>query len=202
MRVIFAALAVLLLLTGCLAAAPGPSYFPLVSGATWMRKADDGGQITARVVGTETVGSVRCTVVETKTVREGQERVSKTCYQATDKGISVIETVVGARTTVLDPPRPLMLLPPAVGKSWMWSPKNSPADIKVTDQWVAQESVKVAAGTFRAWKLKSVTQREDATLTTFTWYAPGVGIVKIVREVRGGGQERGGGSELVSYKIP
>lgn len=193
------------LLAGAACAAPitpAASYFPLTAGATWTRKAEDGAQIIARVVGSKTVGSVRCTVIETKTVRGDRERAARNCYQATAGEILAIETVAGPRTIVLDPPRPLMKLPPAARKSWTWAPKNAPVEIKITDEWVREESVRVPAGVFRAWKLKSVTKREEFTVTILTWYAPGVGIVKIEREAVGGGQEREGGSELISYKIP
>ncbi len=201
-RIILAVSALTVAVAALAFAAPAPSYFPLAQGATWVRKAEDGATITATVTGAKVVGSVRCTVIETKTLRDTRERVTKTCYEATPSGVFVIEAVAGPRTIALDPPRPLLLLPPTAGKSWTWSPKDSPIDIAVSDRWVREEMVKVPAGTFRAWKLESVTKRGDVIVRVFTWYAPGVGIVKIAREASGGGQEREGGSELVSYKIP
>jgi hypothetical protein len=75
-----------------------------------------------------------------------------------------------------------------------------PSSIK--EEWVVEESVTVTAGTFTAWKLKTVTTRGDLTVTLFTWYAPGVGIVKIEREEQRGGLQREGGSELVRYTVP
>lgn len=62
--------------------------------------------------------------------------------------------------------------------------------------------MKVAAGTFKAWKVRTVTKRADVTVTLFTWYAPGVGIVKIEREEQRGQLQREGSSQLVSYKVP
>ncbi len=201
-RIILAVSALTVAVAALAPAAPAPSYFPLAQGATWVRKAEDGATITAGVTGAKVVGSVRCTVIETKSVRDNRERITKTCYEATASGVFVIETVAGPRTIVLDPPRPLLLLPPAAGRSWTWSPKDSPIDVAVSDRWIREETVRVPAGTFRAWKLESVTKRADMTVHVFTWFAHGVGIVKIAREATGGTQEREGGSELVSYKIP
>lgn len=190
-----------LLLASLSIAAPVPSYFPLAVGATWTRRGDDGAQVAVRVVGPKVVGSVRCAVVETKSSRPVAERITRNCYLASEHQVLVIETEGARGPVVLVPPRPLMLLPPAAGKKWAWRPKNSP-NITVTDQWVLEEEVRVPAGRFRAWKLHSVAKQRDVTFTIDTWYAPGVGIVKIEREAERGGEEREGKSQLVSYKIP
>lgn len=182
--------------------APSSSYFPLVRGATWTRKAEDGADITARVVAQKTVGPATCAVVETKTARDDRERITRVCYEATPSEIRVVETESGGRRVVVDPPRTVLLLPPEAGRSWSWVPTDTPVPSKITEQWVGEETVKVAAGTFKAWKVKTVTTRADLTVTLFTWYAPGVGIVKIAREEQRGELQREGGSELVRYAIP
>jgi len=184
------------------AAAPAGAYFPLVVGARWVRRADDGAQITARVTGQKTVGGVRCTVVETTTERAGRARVTRVCYEATPAQVRAVESETGGVTVPLDPPRTVLRLPPRAGVSWSWSPRNARVPSSITEEWVREETVKVAAGTFRAWKVKSVTRRGDITVTLLTWYAPGVGIVKIAREEQRGPLQRQGGSELVSYRIP
>ncbi len=184
------------------AAAPALSYFPLTTGATWVRRGDDGGQIAARVAGPKTVGAQRCVAVETKSVRDGQERTGTTCYLATAQQVLIVESTTLGRLLTLEPPRPLMLLPPAAGKSWSWSPRNAPVEVKVTDRWLREETVRVPAGAFKAWMLQSVTQRGDVTVTVLSWYAPGVGLVKVEREASGPGVDREGGSVLVSYRIP
>lgn len=184
------------------AAAPAQSYFPLVQGATWVRRGDDGAQVTARVVGPKTVGSVRCTVIETKSVRPDRERITRNCYVSSTRDVLLIEAEAAGRAAVLNPPRPVMLLPATQGKTWTWSPKNAPVELNWADQWIGEETARVPAGTFRAWKLKSVMKRGDATFILETWYALGVGIVKIEREVTRPGMDQEGKSELVSYKIP
>ncbi|HEU4798388.1 MAG TPA: hypothetical protein VFT63_05635 [bacterium] len=183
-------------------AAPYASYFPLVPGAVWVRKADDGGEIRATVTRQKFAGSVRCTIIETKTVRDGRERVTRICYQATATYVRAIETEFAGRFIIVDPPRTVLLLPPQAGKTWSWTPKDAQVPATITEEWMREESVKVAAGTFKAWEVRTVTKRADTTVTLFTWYAPGVGIVKIEREEQRGQLQREGGSELVSYKIP
>lgn len=187
---------------GATLAAPAASYFPLTSGATWVRRATDGAQVTVKVTGSKTVGAARCTIVETTTVRNDRQRTTRVCYAQRADAVQVIETEGRDRTIVLDPPRSILQLPPRAGKSWTWTPRNLPVEMTVTDTWAREETVKVTAGTFRAWKLKSVTKRGDVSVTLYTWYAAGVGIVKIVREEVRGEMERDRGSELVSYRIP
>jgi len=65
----------------------------------------------------------------------------------------------------------------------------------------AESYFPLPVGAFMAWKLQSVSKRGAVTATVHTWYAPGVGIVKVVRE-ENGERDREGSSELVSYRIP
>ncbi|MGH2399364.1 MAG: hypothetical protein ACRDF6_05920, partial [bacterium] len=84
-------------------AAPAASYFPLAPGATWVRKAGDGAEIRATVTGQKFAGSVRCTVIETRTIREGRERLSRICYEATATHVRAIETEFLGRFLMVDP---------------------------------------------------------------------------------------------------
>ncbi|HET6948684.1 MAG TPA: hypothetical protein VFJ45_12820, partial [bacterium] len=115
--------------------APSSSYFPLVRGATWTRKAEDGADITARVVTQKTVGPAACAVIETKTVRDDRERITRVCYEATPSEIRVVETESGGRRVVVDPPRTVLLLPPEAGRSWSWVPTDTPVPSKIIEQW-------------------------------------------------------------------
>ncbi len=191
---------VVALISGAVYAA-APSYFPLTPGATWVRRGGDGTQITADVTGTSVVGAAGCTIVETVSVRSGQKRVSRSCYRVTAGAVLLVETEAGGRTTVLDPPRPVLILPPVPGKAWVWTPKNPPGELE-RSEWLGAETVHVPAGTFQTWKLQTTTKRGILTLTLATWYAPGVGIVKIQREISGQGRQAEGSSDLVSYRIP
>lgn len=198
------------LVTGCQTTKTAPvatsssndSYFPLATGATWTRWTDDGGVITARVMGTRTVGRASCTVVETATRRENQERVVRVCYEVTSEAVRALETESDGRRTVLTPPRVVLLLPPRPGRSWSWGPPDERARAPISEEWLGEETVQVPAGTFKAWKVKTVTRRGDLTATLFTWYARGVGIVKIDRAEQRGEFELEGVSELVRYRVP
>ncbi|MDR7418366.1 MAG: hypothetical protein QN178_05610 [Armatimonadota bacterium] len=197
---VLAALA-LVALAAPAAGAPAPSLFPLVVGAQWVRVSDDGVEATSRVVGPKTVGTRQCMVVERKAVERGRERVTRTCYLATASEVLILEfTNPRGDVRVSNPPRPILKLPPRAGQTWSWSPADSAFELKITEKWIGEETIKVKAGTFRAWKLQTQTTGEDAEITTLTWYAPGVGVVRVERKGHRGDQQVSGWSELVSYK--
>lgn len=199
-RMLITAIAVALL-TVPLAAAPSVSYFPLPVGATWARRADDGVEIAARVTETKTVGTTQCSVLETRTGRGIGGGVIRVCYEQTADAVHAVETRGLGITLKLEPPRPVLQFPPQAGRSWSWTPTNVPLSMTVTDTWLQEETLRVPAGTFMAWKLQSVSKRGSATVTLYTWYAAGVGIVKVVRE-ENGVRDPEGSSELVSYRLP
>jgi hypothetical protein len=198
-----AALSVMLAAAGAAQAAPAPSVFPLTVGAEWVRVNDDGTESTSRVVGTKTVGAHQCVVVERKVTERGRERTFRTCYRATASEILVLETTNPRGDVVaLNPPRVALKLPPRAGLSWAWSPTEARFPLKVAEQWIGEETVRVKAGTFRAWKLRSITTGEDTEITAYTWYALGVGAVRSERKGHRGDRQVSGWSELVRYKIP
>jgi hypothetical protein len=185
------------------AAGPAPSLFPLVTGAVWIRKDDDGTDATTRVVGPKTVGATRCVVTERKAIERGRERIDRTCLAVTPAEVTVIEiTTLRGELAVLNPPRPLMKLPPRLGQTWSWSPAESLFELKITSKWIGEETIKVPAGTYKAWKLQTITTGENSEITTFAWYAPGVGAVRSERKGHRGDRQISGWTELVSYKAP
>ncbi|MGH2373439.1 MAG: hypothetical protein ACRDIC_08190 [bacterium] len=188
---------------GPVSAGPAPSLFPLVTGAVWVRKNDDGIEATSKVVGPKTVGTTRCTVVERKAVERGRERLERTCYLVTASEILIIEqTNFRGELSVVKPPRPLMKLPPRAGQTWSWSPEDSVFDLKIAAKWIGEESIKVGTTTYRAWKLQTVTTGEETEITGLSWYAPGVGLVRNERKGHRGDRQITGWTELVSYKAP
>jgi hypothetical protein len=183
--------------------APSPSLFPLTPGATWVRRDDDGTDAVSRVAGTKVVGSRQCVVVERRAVERGRERVDRTCFLATATEVLVLEmTGFRGEQQVVNPPRPVLKLPPKAGQTWTWSPANPLFELTLTSKWIGEETIRVSAGTFRAWKLQTVTTGENIEITTVTWYAPGVGAVRTERKGHRGDRQISGWSELVSYKIP
>jgi hypothetical protein len=66
----------------------------------------------------------------------------------------------------------VMMSSPAVGQSWSTGPATSII--------VGQEDVTVAAGTYKkAWKIKTITNISGVTVEMYSWYARGVGKVKM-----------------------
>jgi hypothetical protein len=196
-------LAAMLPAPGPVTAGPAPSLFPLVVGATWTRINEDGETSTSRVVGPKTVGTRQCMVIERKATEQGRERIFRTCFLATATEVLVLETTTPRGSqTVLNPPRPALKLPPRAGQTWSWSPADSAFELKITEKWIGEETIKVRAGTFKAWKLQTVTTGEDSEITALTWYAPGVGVVRTERKGYRGDRQISGWNELVSYKIP
>ncbi len=182
------------------AATPAPSLFPLITGAVWVRKTDEGTEAVTKVTGPKTVGSTRCTAVERKAVERGRERTTHTCYLVTATEVLVIESTTPRGLVESKPPRPILKFPPRAGQTWTWSPQDSAFELKITDKWIGEETIKVPAGTYRAWKLQSVMVGEDSEMTTVTWYAPGIGMVRTERKGFRGDRQISGFSELVSYK--
>jgi hypothetical protein len=184
-------------------AGPAPSLFPLVTGTVWVRRDDDGSQATTRVIGPKTVGSTQCVVTERKATERGRERMDRACFLATASEVVVIEiTTLRGDLAVLNPPRPIMKLPPRAGLSWSWKPAESLFELTITSRWLGEEAVKTPAGTYKAWKLQTVTAGENSAITAVTWYAPGIGAVRSERKGHRGDRQISGWTELISYKAP
>jgi hypothetical protein len=83
---------------------------------------------------------------------------------------------------------------PAVGQSWSQGPATAIV--------VGQEDVTVAAGTYRkAWKVKTITNIGGVTVQMFSWYARGVGNVKMHYEGEYQGYSQIYNEELTSATI-
>ncbi len=184
-------------------AAPAPSLFPLVVGAVWVRKDETGVEATSRVTGSKVVGSRQCIVIERKAIERSRERVDRNCFLATAAEVLNLETTnQRGDLSVVNPARPLLKLPPKAGQTWSWTPADSAFDLKITSKWIGEETIKVPAGTFKAWKLQTVTTGEEFEVTSLTWYAPGVGVVRNERKGHRQDRQISGWTELISYKIP
>ena len=197
-------LALIVPVAGPVAAGPAaPSFFPLAVNAEWTRKNDDGTAWTSKVTGPKTVGSVRCMVIERKSTQQGRERTERECYLATATEILVIETTnFRGDLATLKPPRALLKLPPKAGQAWSWAPEESTFEVKLASKWLAEETIKVGTTQYKAWKLETITTGEDMDIKAYTWYAPGIGVVRSERKGYRGDRKISGWTELVNYKIP
>ena len=88
----------------------------------------------------------------------------------------------------------LMMAEPEVGQSWSQGPATAIV--------VGQEDVTVAAGTYKkAWKVKTITNIGGVTVQMFSWYARGVGNVKMHYEGEYQGYSQVYNEELTSASI-
>jgi RNA polymerase sigma factor (sigma-70 family) len=101
----------------------------------------------------------------------------KTVTAVSAKGVYLVE-VAGK---VHAEPLPLLKLPAKAGDSWTVEhqiPAAGPAQFTSTVSKV--EGVKVPAGTFQAIRVEEKTEQTNPPTTATRWYAPGVGLVKMV----------------------
>jgi hypothetical protein len=88
----------------------------------------------------------------------------------------------------------VMMSSPAVGQSWSTGP--------ATAIIVGQEDVTVAAGTYKkAWKVETITNIGGVTVEMYSWYARGVGNVKMHYEGEYQGYSQVYNQELTSATI-
>jgi len=180
-------------------AKPAGDYFPLQVGYSWTYRNTEEGGYTLKVVS-----------------EEPQEGGAPTRYAMEIlMGVKILKTYSKAPGWVLshseiypehealhatyEPPRQELPNPLVVGQKWEWSGKD-PTQVEhhESSRVVGVETVKVAAGTFRAMKVVTdITGSIGAAKTRTNWYADGVGLVKSATE---GGQIKYG-SELTDYSF-
>ena len=88
------------------------------------------------------------------------------------------------RIARLDPPQTIVPATLKVGDSWESEGEVAGMEVRQRFQVVAEENVRVAAGSFRAFHIRS----EDASVMSVTldrWFFPGTGVIKEVTVVRG-----------------
>ena len=97
-----------------------------------------------------------------------------------------------------EPARQYLSNPLAVGQKWVWSGKDpTQMDARESSRVVGTETVKVAAGTFRAMKVVTEITSGGGVKTRTNWYADSVGLVKSATDA---GKYKYG-SELTEYSF-
>jgi hypothetical protein len=153
-----------------------PLYFPTRVGAEWVYD-DDGYKYKFTVTKVEKKDSATLVTVE---VYQSDGKTTQHSYTVEVSKTGIRETLNFNRK--VEPPTPLLKLPCAKGDKWE-SPFSldgeKRADYAMTVGGV--EEVKVPAGTFKAIRVDKVSIGVDkkTTQTITTWYAPGVGPVRI-----------------------
>jgi hypothetical protein len=196
-------IAALLFLRGASAAKPKPKsgpaadYFPLRVGDSWTYRNTEEGGYTLKVLSEEPH--------EGETVRYVVELLS---------GVKIHNVYSKANGWVLfhaesypeheglqatyDPPKQLLPNPLVAGQKWEWAGKD-PTQVEhhESSRVVGVETITVPAGKFRAMKVVSEITGASVPLTRTSWYADGVGLVKMTNV--GGAIKYG--SELTDYSF-
>lgn len=140
-------------------------------------------------------------VVKLETLSEGA--VSKTELVSVDeKGIACLaRSGTDGKIMKLNPPEPIIAAPLEMGATWEL--ESEAAKIKMHQRFtvIAEESVTVPAGTYRAFHLKC----EDSSLVSIKldrWFVPGTGFVKEATVVRAPGMMQNVTLELTKITVP
>jgi len=173
-------------LTGTRCRLGGGPVFPMTVGSVWNREFYMLQGQAGSTPDTLETGVTTTTAVEKANLTSGGEvvkfrhessvhlRTPDSTYMTTTYSYYREEGDVILLYTALDDATgdTVMTLNPAVGQSWSQGPATAIV--------VGQEDVTVAAGTYRnAWKVKLVTNVGGITVEAFSWYARGVGNVKM-----------------------
>ena len=172
-------------------------YFPLQAGYSWTYRNTEEGGYTLKVLSADPhEGGPPRYVVELSSGVKILKTYSKTPGWILYHGENYLEHE-GLQVTY-DPPRQFMPRPLTVGQKWEWSGKDSTqVEYRESSRVAGSETVKVAAGTFRALKVVTEVISGSATKTRTDWYADAVGLVK---SATAAGQFKYG-SELTDYSF-
>jgi hypothetical protein len=165
------------------------SIFPMTIGSTWSTESYTLAGPTGGALDTSETGVTTTTALEKANLTNGKEVVrfrhestvhvfepdssySTTTYTLLREEDDVIMVYAALDDTIGDT---LMMVNPAVGQDW--------GQGIATAIIVGQEDVTVPAGTYKkAWKVKTVANLGIMTVEVLTWYARGIGNVKMHSE--------------------
>jgi len=184
------------------------SVFPLTLGSTWNNESRSLGGPSGGVLDTSQTAVTTTTALEKAVLTNGKEVVRfrhesavhefdpDSSYSSTTETLLREENEVIMVYAALDDTTgdTLMLLNPAVGQNW--------GQGTATAIVIGQETVTVPAGTYKkAWKVKTVANLGVMTVEVHTWYARGVGNVKMHSEAEFMGSVEVIDEELTSATI-
>jgi hypothetical protein len=158
-------------------------YFPLQVGYSWTYRNSEQGGYTSKVLSAEPQeGGPTRYVVEV----DSGVKILKTYSKAPGWVLSHREVYPEHEALQIsyDAPRQEMPNPLVAGQKWEWTGKD-PTQVEHNEKSrvVGSETVKVAAGKFRAMKVVTeITGGSGAAKTRTNWYADGVGLVKSVTQ--------------------
>jgi hypothetical protein len=179
-------LAVALVLAAPALAAPVPKgkeaalYFPTAVGAKRVLALTSGGkpqEFTETVMRVEEKGGVYTVTVEYQ--KSGAESSTEDVYEVSAKGV-FRKSSGGAETK---DPVPLLKLGGKPGDTW--EAELTPTAVRMKYTLGKEEEVVVPAGKYQAVRVEAESGQNGLTRKTTTWYAAGVGAVKLQVELGG-----------------
>lgn len=157
------------------AAAQDADYFPLKKGAEWTYSYPNGVTLTARVADTATIKGVDCVAVDTE---QGPQK-AREWLAVTPDGVKSfkLENQMGATEF----PQPLLRakFPLTKGDSWKVVLQEEPALNTYLYSCEGTESVTVAGAALDCVRISASRQTPQGLLSMTTWYAKGVGPVRV-----------------------
>jgi hypothetical protein len=169
------------------ASAPAPKdkllpYAPTRVGDTAVYEISANGkerEMTEQVTGVERKG--REFVITTTTQIANRKEVTNR-YSCSDEGLCRL--ALGTRE--YDPPLCLLKLPARPGLKWSGTDRLTKGGGERTVTYTIKdvEEVEVPAGKFRAIRVDAETKQGETVTNSTSWYAPGIGPVKTVSQVR------------------
>jgi len=104
--------------------------------------------------------------------------------QVKDDGIFGVARMAGdGAKTILTPPEKTLSLPLKAGEKWEYHSQGAGIQINETYEIVAQESVQVPAGKFKAYHIHLVETKPFRAVVD-RWFVPNVGYIKDVTEMK------------------
>lgn len=151
-----------------------PDYAPFAKGHKWDYRLTSGGQAVDA-----TAEIIDVTMKDGKRIAKTEVRVAGTTLSeenaVDDKGHYLL-SYHGKRLT---PHRTSLRLPVKVGDTWNEKYKDGDDDAEATSTVRATTTVEVPAGKFTAIPVDTVIRTRGQRATSTTWYADGVGVVKL-----------------------
>lgn len=152
-------------------------YFPVKVGATWVREVKVGERafkITERTTKVEQKDGMYRVTIESVEDFEGS-KPRATVFEVSEKGLARV-----SGKDAEDAPLHLLKLGFKVGETWSDDRAGPGGQVgKATHTIGKTEEVKVAAGTYRAIRVDTEIKFETLVTKMTTWYAAGVGVVKL-----------------------
>ncbi len=158
--------------------------FPTTTGTTWdyAQTGAEPSRFSISITGRETVAGQELMKLVTK---DQGEIIQTQLVTATEKGLLFHgRRSADGTITSFEKPRVLLPFPLAVGGTWELDDDVAGMAMHQVFKVVAEESVKVPAGDFRAYHLHCE-QPWPLSVSIDRWFAPGTGFVKDVTVTRG-----------------